>query len=179
MRGQSSAFSLVEVLVVLAILGLLGATSLTGALEQWRTEQASAVANELSGWISSVHRAALRGKRCAVTIAPPTAPDPITGSVVAATAREVDDTDPIDNGCLAHSPLVIHSVARTTTFTLTPRNTSFSFTPRGTVAEAGINPLEFRIALTTGGAVHCVRLVGLLGLVKVGHVAGDTCQYPS
>ena len=142
MRGQAHGYSLVEVLVVLAILGLLGATSLTGALEQWRTEQSSAVANELSGWISSVHRAALRGKRCAVTIAPPTAPDPITGSAVAATAREIDDTDPIDNGCLAHSPLVIRSVASTTTFTLTPRNTSFSFTSRGTVADAGINPLE-------------------------------------
>ena len=32
-------------------------------------------------------------------------------AAVAATAREIDDTDPIDNGCLAHSPLVIRSVA--------------------------------------------------------------------
>lgn len=179
MRGRSSGYSLTELMVVLAILGLLGVTSLLGSQEQWRTEQSSAVANELSGWISSVHRAALRGKRCAVTIAPPISPDPINGNAVAAIAREVDDTNPIDNGCLAHSPLVIHSVATTTKFTLTPRNTTFSFTPRGTLAEASINPLEFRIAVTTGGVVHCVRLVGLLGLVKVGHLEGNTCEYPS
>ena len=178
MRGPPG-YSLTELMVVIAILGVIGVTSIAGAQEQWRTEQASAVANELSGWITSVHRAALRGKRCAVTIAPPISPDPITGNAVAATAREVDDTDPIDNGCLAHSPLVIHAVATSTAFTLTPRNTTFSFTPRGTVADATINPLEFRIAITSGGAVHCVQLVGLLGLVKIGHVAGNTCQYPS
>jgi len=178
MRGPSG-YSLTELLVVIAILGLLGVTSLQGALEQWRTEQSSAVANELSGWISSVHRAALRGKRCEITIAPPISPDPITGNTVAATAREVDNTDPIDNGCLAHSPLVIHSVSTSTRFTLTPRNTTFSITPRGTLADAAINPLEFRIAVTKGGAVHCVQLVGLLGLVKIGHLQGSSCQYPS
>jgi hypothetical protein len=77
-----------------------------------------------------VYMGLLPGKRCAVTIAPPTFPDPITGNVVAATAREVDNTDPIDNGCLAHSPLVISSVATSTQFTVTPRNASVSFTPR-------------------------------------------------
>lgn len=173
MRG-SSGYSLTELIVVIAILGLLGITSLTVAMEQ-----SSAVANELSGWIASVHRAALRGKRCEVTIAPASSPDPITGNAVAATAREVDNTDPIDNGCLAHSPLVIHSVSTSTQFTLTPRNTTFSFTPRGTVADASINPLEFRIAVTSGGVVHCVQLVGLLGLVKIGHLQGNTCEYPS
>ncbi|MCS5692891.1 prepilin-type N-terminal cleavage/methylation domain-containing protein [Cyanobium sp. FGCU-6] len=178
MRGPSG-YSLTELMVVVAILGLIGVTSITGALEQWRTEQSSAVANELSGWLGSVHRAALRGKRCEITIAPDTSPDPLTGNAVAATAREVDDTDPIDNGCLAHSPLVIHAVSSGTSFTLTPRNTTFSFTPRGTVAEASLNPLEFRIAITTGGAIHCVRLMGLLGLVKIGHVAAGSCHYRS
>lgn len=179
MKARDRGYSLPEAIAVIAILGLLGVVSFTRAREQWRSEESRSVANEFAGWISSVHRAALRGKRCAVTVVPTTSPASLRGGSVVATAREMDDTDPIDNGCLAHSPLVIQSVPVSTAFTITPRNASFSFTPRGTVAEASLNPLEFRIAVTAGGATSCVRLVGILGLVKIGFLQGNSCTYTS
>lgn len=177
MKRREVGYSTVELLSVIGILILVGAISFSRAQEQWRSEESRAVVNELAGWIGSVHRAALRGKRCAVTLVPATSPDPLQGGAVAGAAREMDDTDPIDNGCLAHSPLVIQSVPSSTRFTITPRNTTFSFTPRGTVAQPSINPLELRVAIVAGGATSCLRLVGILGTVKIGSLQGNSCVY--
>jgi len=68
-RIPPQGFSVVELMVTTAIIMLLASLSIAGAVNQWRSEQTYAVAEELAGWIATVQRAAMRGRRCDITIA--------------------------------------------------------------------------------------------------------------
>jgi len=165
-------------MVIVAIIGLLGTISTMGFMRQQQDEQANSVAVELSGWLASIQRAALRGKRCDVTIAPEG--KDLAGGDVAARAQEagVTSSPSISNGCLMYTPLRITSVDPSTRFTITPERESFSFTPRGTISQAS-DPLVFRIDLQGTPVSRCVKIEGLLGLAAVGRMVGSNCEVPS
>lgn len=176
MNRRGGGYSLTELMVCVAILIIFGGISIGMGIEGWQNEQSNAIAVELSGWLANVQRAALRGRRCDVILAP--SANPIAGSSIAATAAEAGGAT-LPNGCLSFTPLRISSVSSATRFSLTPRNLTFSYTPRGTIANASADPLTLTITLEQGGTPHCVRIEGILGLTRIGQVTGGVCQVPS
>lgn len=172
-QGGSGGFSAIELIITATMIMGLASLSVTAAVNQWRSEQAYAVAEELAGWIATVQRAAMRGLRCDVTIAP-NGSSIGTGSVLAQASQTNSGT--LQNSCTAYSPMRIESVPAPAQFTISPSALSFSFTPRGTIANTSSDPVVISVTNTAGGDVRCIRLDGLLGITRVGVLVGSACQ---
>lgn len=174
-RPTAVGFSLVELMVAVAIIGLISTLGVQAFFRQWQNEQTNAVAVELSGWLGSVQRAAMRGRRCDITIAPQ--PGPYRAQSIVATATEGPGPT-MRNSCEATTPLRLTTIAGGQDFSITPSAASFSYTPRGTISGLGADGLVIRIALQEGGDPRCLRLEGLLGIVGIGRMNGSVCELP-
>ena len=171
-RGQAG-FSLLELTVVTVMVVILSSISISTAQDQLRNEQTYATAQELVGWIGNVQRAAMRGLRCDLTIAP-NAGLVGNGQVIATVSQSANTTLP--TSCLSYSPLNLESVPAPAQFSITPTALQFSFTPRGTIANSSSDPLVIVVTNRAGGPVRCLRLDGLLAMARVGYLQGSTCQ---
>ena len=147
--------------------------STLSAQDQWRNEQTYAVAQELAAWLGNVQRAAMRGMRCDLTIAPNA--NPVSNGQEMARASQTAGTS-FPTSCLTYSSLMLESVPSPSQFTITPRLLTLTFTPRGTIANTSTDPVVISIANLAGGPVRCVRLDGLMGALRVGYLVGSTCQ---
>ena len=169
---RANAFSLTEMVVVVVIIMILSIASL-GAMEaQWRNEQTYAVANELAGWIANVQRAAMRGLRCDVNISP-NANLVSNGDVLATASQDTGTTLP--TSCQAYATLSLESVPAPRRFSVTPNNLAFSFTPRGTIVNSGSDPIVISVSNEAGGS-RCIRIDGLLAIIRVGYLNGTSCD---
>lgn len=172
-RPKPAAFSVMELLVVITMVLLLASLSINAALNQWRDEQAYAVAEELAGWLVLVQRAAMRGSRCTVTI-PETSASLSRGQTLAEASQGSGSS--LTNSCTAFSPLQISTVPANARFTISPAPLSFSFTPRGTIAGTSSDPVVITISNQAGGTPRCVRLDGLLGVTQLGSIEAGSCR---
>jgi hypothetical protein len=166
---------MLELAIVTGMVMVLAGISIRGAEDQWHNEQTYAVAQSLSGWIINVQRAAMRGMRCDLTIAP-NAGLVGNGQVIATVSQTTGTRLP--TSCLSYSPLTLEAVPAPGQFTITPTALQFSFTPRGTIANSSSDPLVIAVANRNGGPVRCLRLDGLLAMVRIGYLQGNTCQTP-
>lgn len=168
-----AGFSLLELTIVIVMVVILSSISISAAQDQWYNEQTYAVAQELGGWIGNVQRAAMRGLRCDLTIAPNAGL--IGNGQVMATVSQSTGTS-LPTSCLTFSPLYLEAVPAPGQFTITPNALQFSFTPRGTVANSSSDPVVIVVRNRAGGPVRCLRLDGLLAMLRVGYLQGSTCQ---
>lgn len=172
-RSRPTGFTLLELTIVTVMVALLSAISISAAEDQWHNEQTYAVAQELGGWIGNVQRAAMRGLRCDLTIAP-NAGEVGNGGLLATVNQSTGTSLP--TSCLTYSPLTLESVPAPAQFTITPTALQFSFTPRGTITNSASDPVVIVLTNGAGGPVRCLRLDGLLAMVRVGYLQGSTCQ---
>ncbi len=181
-RRQATAFTLTELMVTVALIGILSAIALRVTGVEWRRGRVNAVAVELTGWLEAVRRAALKGNPCEVTIH--TSSAAAAGSTVASAAVDpsVASGAAIVNTCLNQDPLTITAVSSgSDRYAISATPAVFTFTPRGTVV--GLNPstgLEVRISLNNTPPMRCVQITSPLGLIRVGNDenGSGTCTYP-
>ena len=178
-QPEPTGFTLIEVVVVIALIGIAAYGSVNGILFILQRDRAQSVASELAGWLTAVRRAGERGSGCSVTITPGAALAPNAPMATATADRTVPAgwTNPCGPAAL------VPPAGPGATFRIAADPvTTFVFTPRGTVFVPGgdTTPIEISINSVRGGTVlppmRCVRITPPLGLIEVvnngGAIAG-------
>jgi prepilin-type N-terminal cleavage/methylation domain-containing protein len=168
MMRKSRGFTLTELMVVVAIIGILSAVFITVSGIEWRRERVNAVASELAGWLQAVRRAAIKGAACNVNIS--------TGTITASSPPFAT----ISNVCGSTESLQVTAISGSDSYTITTSGpTQFKFTPRGSVNGSGTNvqmtaPIVIAISMNGAGPTRCVRVSPGLGLITIGASNGLT-----
>ncbi|QPN64733.1 Tfp pilus assembly protein FimT/FimU [Synechococcus sp. CBW1004] len=194
-RDRIRGFTLVELLVAVAVLGILAAIAVPSFQFVLRRERVNALAFEIAGWLEETRSIAAREVNpdassggCAIVIAAPQA-DAEAGDVIAGisgcAAREtqlrVTDTwggrfrisHSIPAGSITNSPTADDCSASGIPATLCSGSVRLFFTPRGMWSSDSVanlsDDLEIRVAPADGSAPRrCVRLSSILGSIDIG-----------
>jgi Tfp pilus assembly major pilin PilA len=194
-RGPQAGFTLVEQLVIVAVIGILAAIVVPSFLFVLRRERVNALAFEIAGWLEEIRSIAAREVNpnamaggCAIVIAAQQA-DAQAGDVVAGisgcAAREpqlrVPDTwggrfrigHSIPVGSISNAPTAADCSASGIPTALCSGSVRLFFTPRGMWSSDSVanlsDDLEIRIAPADGaGPRRCVRLSSILGSIDIG-----------
>lgn len=186
----SEAFSITELVVVVAIIAITSSVVISVGVGELRREKVNSVAIGLSGWLEEVRRSALRGNPCNVKITTNTAgasqgaelasalpANPAVGVAVPAKACQSGNPFKIANE-LGSDKLKVTS-------TLTPAAASINFTfgALGTVSPQ--TPAKKEILLTLvlpngkSDRSRCIRIIGMMGFIDIGNFTNNVCVYPS
>lgn len=165
-RPGYSAFSLVEVMVVVVILGVVTSIAMAGFNFVLRRERINAVALETAGWLEEVRNQAARrvdddlsAGGCVITLSPSSS---MTSGASLATA---------ESACGSRdSTLRIPADLGGTVSASSTNGNSIIFTPRGLwIADPPVSgALEIRMVLDGGGPLRCVRISATLGSIDIG-----------
>jgi prepilin-type N-terminal cleavage/methylation domain-containing protein len=176
-QSNPTGFTLIEVVVVVALIGIAAFGSINGILFILRRDRAQSAASELAGWLTAVRRAGERGSGCSVVISVGSGLAPNDTLATATPDRGVPAgwTNPCGPAALVPptGPAATFRVA-------SDPATTFVFTPRGTVFVPGGDntPIEISINSVQGGTVQppmrCVRITPPLGLIEVVNNGGAT-----
>lgn len=163
-RHRSQGLSLPELVIAVAIIGLLSAVGIRAGEEQWARDKVNKVAIELSGWLDSARRSALRGDLdgdntgCSVTLSTGSLSD---GSTLATAT------------CLDTQPLLITNLGNRASYTIaSSASNPINFSPRGTRSGATV---DITITLNPSGKQRCVSISGLLATISPGKVVSGSC----
>ncbi len=194
-RRRNRGYTLVELMVIVAVLGILAAIAVPSFLFVLRRERVNALAFEIAGWLEASRSIAAREVNrednaggCAIVIAAPQA-DAQAGAVIAGisgcAARElqlrVPDTwggrfqisHSISAGAISNAPTAADCSASGIPAELCSGSVRLFFTPRGMWSSDSVDnltdDLEIRIAPADGSwPRRCVRLSSILGSIDIG-----------
>jgi type II secretory pathway pseudopilin PulG len=198
-RGPEQGYTLVEQLVIVAVIGILAAIVVPSFLFVLRRERVNALAFETAGWLEEIRSIAAREVNpnaaaggCAIVIAArqldAQAGDPIAG-ISGCAARElqlrVTDTwggrfqigHSIATASISNAPTAGDCSASGIPSGLCAGSVRLFFTPRGMWSSDSVanfrDDLEIRIAPADGaGPRRCVRLSSILGSIDIGSASG-------
>lgn len=185
-HSHAAGFTLAELMVTVAIIGILSSIALVFTGNEWRRERINTVAIELAGWLEEVRAASLRETNavqsnggCVVRLGSPGSPGTALNHVPAGTVlASVDPTL-----CRAPNPsFTISGFASTPDrYSATFSSPTATFTPRGSTTSTS----DITIHLSLDGSVplRCVQISSIVGMIRIG---GDnaatgvdgTCTYP-
>ena len=152
---ERQALTVTELLLVVALIGILSAVSISNSLELWRRERLNGVALELEGWLEGISRMPERnGTSCEVTISSGT----LAGGQTLATVSPTS--------CAANATLVVPVILRSDNLSVGASATSWSFTPRMAIDSS--SDVHIRLAFSGSAPVRCVRVSATLGLLRIG-----------
>jgi prepilin-type N-terminal cleavage/methylation domain-containing protein len=168
-------FSLVELMVIVAIIGILSSAVIIVTNTETERAKINSVQIALAGWLQVVQRSALLERSdditeggCEITL------NNLSGQANGALIAEVDPTSCSPNPQFS---VEISNIGNSTVSTVSTASI-ISFTPRGTILIPGNiqqNPsLEYRISLSTTQGIRCVRISGLAGVIELGSGPGPT-----
>lgn len=155
-----------EIMVTVAVLGVVAAVVVPANQVNWRRERVNAAALELTSWLEVVARTPDQdpSANCTVTISTG------TNRAAGATLATVSPTT-----CAPESTLRLPgAVLGNATYNVGASATSFTFTPRGAISTDGVGTsvsenIQVRISIDGQAPLRCVQITGLLGLMRLGN----------
>lgn len=161
--NRQRAFSLVELMVIVAVIGTVLGTVVVGSGMEWRRQRVNAVAQELAGWLGQVRSASQRrtGEGCLVAFSATGIYN--AGDVI---AQIKPGTACIDQ--LPETEVRIPNSFGGTSYSISvsPNSAELQFTPRGTATNTNQLVVGIRVANTT--PQRCVRISPLVALIRIG-----------
>jgi prepilin-type N-terminal cleavage/methylation domain-containing protein len=159
MPHRDRAFSLTELMVTVAVIGILSSIVILITGNEWRRERVQAVQVDLVGWLEAVRRAALRGNSCTVTI----------DTTIDTPGQELGT---VSGSCLYQLPMTVPGVTATgTRYAFSAEPKELVFTPRGTVrGSSGSLATDALISITLegGGPMACIAISPTVGAIRSG-----------
>ena len=162
----AAGLSTVELMLVVAIIGILSGVVITVSGNEWRRERVNTVALELAGWLEQVRGASLRETNssvsaggCVITLSN------LTSQPAGSTLASVSPTS-----CSPQSTFILTGVSTSGDrySTASTNGTSVTFTPRGSVLTTNSSNVDIKILLDGTSLMRCVRVVATLGSIRIG-----------
>lgn len=162
-QPEGRGFTLLELLVVVAILSLIGWLSIPALIQNYRKEQLNALTIGLASWLQEVRS---KGSSCEVIIS--------TGNIAEGGTVARIGSAPIPDTCnVANNPYVVAKSALGAAYEISATPNSFWFTPRGTKFPR--TDVLVTIAMSNNGPVRCLQLNGLFGDLEMGNASSGSC----
>lgn len=158
----AGGFSLPELMVIVAIAGILTGLSIPNFMRSWQDERLNSASKQALAWLDDLRRKAIQqSSPCRVQIS--SNPAQLSGSCDNAPdlnltlnlTSEIPNTDQLSITLMNNSPA------------------TWVFTPRGTTT----TDAELRMSLPGSDLGRCIRLLGPLGLLRSGKLRSNTCVY--
>jgi prepilin-type N-terminal cleavage/methylation domain-containing protein len=175
-EGQDrQGFTLTELMVVVAVIGILSGMVIVASGNEWRRQRVNTVAQSLASWLSQVRSASQRrtGSGCLVQFA-------ATGnySTGATIAEIVPGSACI--GTIPEAQVKITGFGATDTFAFNRSTAQLQFTPKG----MSTNTADVILGITLQGSApqRCVRISPLVAMIRMGRnntstLPTGTCTY--
>lgn len=174
---HNHGFTLVELMVVVALIGIVSGVVVVISANEWRRDRINAVAVEFAGWLEEVRSASLRevnNNGCTVTFASTTLTSVPAGTQLASINPAVCQGVPQANF------LIPGITATADRYSATSTASAITFTPRGSVTST--TNVLVNLSLDNSIPLRCVRISPTVGLIRIGSnnaatgVAG-TCTF--
>ena len=165
---SASAYTLLELLMVVAVLGVLATTSWRVITNDLHRSRLNAVGLDFASWVESIRKAAKTTQGgCEITLA--NLSDAADGTQLASVRNNPDFRN--DPPCAqGRSTFFFRAPSMHEQLSSQATTTVIVFTPRGTIlganSQALPNAVEVRLALSSIDQLRCIRLSGLLGALQ-------------
>lgn len=161
---RNQGFSLFEIMIVIAIIGILASQSISVYQSNLRAADAHLLTRELAAWLSEIAMVPEQlNQNCTVTLYPSTSLNP------GASMATVTPTS-----CAAESTLLVPGHKRLLSYQLGATPTSWTYTRRGALSTESTNimstntDLIIRVSVNGESPLRCLKVSGTLGLIRFG-----------
>lgn len=163
-------FGVTEVIVTVALVGIVLGTVITVSGAEWRRQRVNSVAQELAGWLGQVRSASnrLSGAGCLVAFSASGTYN--AGDVI---AQIKPNTTCI--GQLPETQLRIPNTRSGTSYAISSSASELQFTPRGTATNT--SDVVIGITISNTAPQRCVQVTPLVAFIRMGR--NDTSTAPS